>query len=152
MDLTKEENISGIESELTKIRQNTSPSTVYTAGTVNTNLLTDILNRNGRGRIIAIIVNDSDNLVQNEFLKITVDGAVVIPETGADAPNSNRLLWFASSIASQSIDISLLETIANYSQNRDTGLFYNTSIRIEARRAAAGANGFRVRVMEERYA
>jgi len=127
-----------------------TPGLVMTSVIVNVTTLTDVLNRTGKGIVLFVVLNDLDNLTQNEYLRIVVDGNTVLSDTnGVDVANAPYTLWTYYSFA---VDAPNLLALGSFTYNdRNMLMFrYNSSILIQARRAAAGVSGLQVIVFEER--
>jgi len=127
-----------------------TPGLVMTSVVVNVTTLTDVLNRSGKGIVLFVVLNDLDNLTQNEYLRIVVDGNTVLSDTnGVDVANAPYSLWTYYSFA---VDAPNLLALGSFTYNdRNMLMFrYNSSILIQDRRAAAGVSGLQVIVFEER--
>jgi len=138
------------DGNLTTAAKGVTPGLVMTSVIVNVTTLTDVLNRSGKGIVLFVVLNDLDNLTQNEYLRIVVDGNTVLSDTnGVDVANAPYSLWTYYSFA---VDAPNLLALGSFTYNdRNMLMFrYNSSILIQARRAAAGVSGLQVIVFEER--
>jgi len=115
--------------------------------TANTGLkataYTTILNLSGRGSLRAIYWTDPDNLSQNETLRITIDGEVVLDGT-RDVPNSWEFLNLTKSIITNTPTTTTDEGVQT-----EQRIPFHDSCKIEYKRAAAGTTGLSITTVHE---
>jgi len=100
-----------------------------------------ILEVNDRGALRGIYWSDPDTLTQNETLRITIDGDVVL-DAAKDTPNTAEYLNLVKSILSNTI-VNTTDEPTITSQKTP----FHSSLKIEYKRAAAGTTGLSVTVL-----
>lgn len=113
---------------------------------VNTGLkatsLTSILSVKGKGNILSILMKDPDNLAQNERLKLTIDGNVVLNAT-SDIAEGGEFILVMESIATQGLTKSTTVGI----QGKQTPVPYSKSFDVTYQRPAAGTTGLTIYIV-----
>lgn len=111
--------------------------------------LTVLLNIiNVRGRLLAIYCTDPDNLTQNERIRISIDGDVLLDDTAYDIPNTDDFIHLLASLAKGSV-LSGTATGADLGIMLDdrTGLPFNNRLEISYLRAVAGTTGLTINIV-----
>jgi len=102
---------------------------------------TTILEVNDRGALRGIYWTDPDNATQNETLRITIDGDIVLDGT-RDIPNTWEYLNLAKSILSNTPTVTTDEGVISTQK-----ISFHTSLKIEYKRAAAGTTGLSITIV-----
>lgn len=106
--------------------------------------MTEILNVNGRGSLLAIMVDDLDGATQNETIKLEIDGNVLL-STSMDFPNAKSFIELLHSITRQSLVVTTTSGVIIAMRN--TGLKFHTNLTVSYLRAAAGTTGLTINIL-----
>jgi len=112
---------------------NRRPTYTSGANTTNSTSYVDVVNVTGKGKLYYVDMQDLDNLTQNETLRITIDGSAIT--SVFNVPNTRtRVNPWASDDAAAPTGGALID------------IDFNSSLRVEHARAAAGTSGLITRV------
>ena len=121
----------GIQPRSTKIDRN--PTLKATAWTT-------ILDVKGQGDLIGIAIRDPDDLTQNENLRITIDGAIVL-----SAPHDAGTTYDRLNIQNSIIE-NAITAWANVNET-DNAIPFARTLKVEYSRTAAGTTGLDINIL-----